>query len=155
MRITFLCHFDAFLFDVFIEKENKMTKMTVVNQLTMVSVLVSDMKKAKEFYAEKLGLEVATDYRRNDDNWWVTLTLPGGGASITLARSSTTSNEPPKPGTVGFYLSTSDIAAAHKELNEKGVNTGDIRDDLYGPGSGVKFIQFNDPDGNQVTFAQE
>ena len=132
-----------------------MTKMTVANQLTMVSVVVSDMKRAKEFYAEKLGLEVATDYRQNDDNWWVTLTLPGGGASITLARSSTTSNEPPKPGTLGFYLSTSDIAAAHKELNEKGVKPSEIQDNLYGPGSGVKFFQLQDPDGNQVTFAQE
>jgi len=129
--------------------------VTIINQLTMVSIVVSDMNQAKEFYAEKLGLEVATDYRRNDDNWWVTLTLPGGGPSITLARSSTTSNESPKPGTVGFYLSTSDIAAAHKVLNEKGVNTGEVRDDLYGPGSGVKFLQFQDPDGNQVTVAQQ
>ena len=129
--------------------------MQIVNKFIMVSVVVSDMKKAKEFYAEKLGLEVATDYRRNDDNWWVTLTLPGGGASITLARSSSTHNEPPKPGTLSFYLSTSDIAAAHKELNEKGVKPSEVKDDLYGPGSGVKFFQLNDPDGNQVTFAQE
>ena len=129
--------------------------VTVANNLTMISVVVGDMKKAKEFYAEKLGLEVATDYRMNDDNWWVTLSLPGGGASITLARSSTTSNQPPQPGTVGLYLSTSDITAAHRQLNEKGLETGDIRDNLYGPGSGVKFIQFKDPDGNQVTFAQE
>lgn len=129
--------------------------MQKVNKLSMVSVVVSDMKKAKAFYAEKLGLEVATDYRQNDDNWWVTLTFPDGGTSITLARSSTTSNEPPQPGTLGFYLSTSDIAAAHKALNEKGVKTGEVRDDLYGPGSGVKFLQFQDPDGNQVTFAQE
>jgi len=129
--------------------------VTVANKLTMVSVVVSDMKKAKEFYAEKLGLEVATDYRQNDNNWWVTLILPSGGASITLARSSTTSNEPPKPGTLGFYLSTSDIAAAHQDLNEKGVNPGEIQDNLYGPGSGVKFFQLQDPDGNQVTFAQE
>ena len=127
----------------------------VANKITMVSVVVNDMKRAKEFYAEKLGLEVATDYRQNDDNWWVTLTLPGGGAPITLARSSTTSNEAPKPGTLGLYLSTSDIAAAHKELNEKGVKTGEMRDDLYGPGSGVKFFQLQDTDGNQVTFAQE
>lgn len=129
--------------------------VTVVNKLAMVSILVSDMKKAKEFYAEKLGLEVATDYRLNDDNWWVTLTFPGGGASITLARSSTTDNEPPKPDTMSFYFSTSDIAAAHKELNEKGVKPSEVRDDLYGPGSGVKFFQLKDPDGNQVTFAQE
>jgi len=129
--------------------------VTIANKLSMVSILVSDMKRAKEFYAEKLGLEVATDYRRNDDNWWVTLTFPGGGASITLARSSTTHNEPPKPDSMSFYFSTSDVAAAHKELNEKGVKTGEVRDALYGPGSGVKFIQFKDPDGNQVTFAQE
>ena len=129
--------------------------VAVANKLTMVSVVVSDMKRAKEFYAEKLGLEVATDYRQNDNNWWVTLILPGGGASITLARSSTTSNEPPKPGTLGFYLSTSDIAAAHKELNEKAIKPGEIQDNLYGPGSGVKFFQLQDPDGNQVTFAQE
>ena len=127
----------------------------VVNKLTMVSVVVSDMKKAKEFYAEKLGLEVATDYRQNDDNWWVTLTFPGGGTTITLARSSTTSNEPPKPDSLSFYFSTSDIAAAHQELNEKGVKTSDIHDNLYGPGSGVKFFQLKDPDGNQVTFAQQ
>ena len=43
--------------------------VTVVNKLTMISVVVSDMKKAKEFYAEKLGLEVVTDYRRSNDNW--------------------------------------------------------------------------------------
>jgi len=128
--------------------------MQLVNKLSMVSVVVSDMKKAKEFYAEKLGLEVATDYRQNDDNWWVTVTLPGGGVSITLSRSSTTSNELPQPGTLGFYLSTSDVTAAHKELKEKGVKISGVQDDLYGPGSGVKFFQLQDPDGNQVTFAQ-
>ena len=62
--------------------------VTVANKLTMVSVVVSDMKRAKEFYAEKLGLEVATDYRQNDNNWWVTLTLPGGGASLTSSASA-------------------------------------------------------------------
>ena len=128
--------------------------MQSVNKLSMVSVIVSDMKKAKAFYAEKLGLEVATDYRQDDDNWWVTLALPGG-ASITLARSSATSNEPPQPGTLGFYLSTSDITTAHEELKEKGVKPGKVQDDLYGPGSGVKFFQLQDPDGNQLTFAQE
>lgn len=128
--------------------------MTIVNQLTMISVVVSDMQKAKEFYAEKLGLEVATDYRMNDDNWWVTLTFPGGGANVTLARSSTTSNEAPKPGTLGFYLSTPDLAAAHKDLSEKGAKPSEIQDNLYGPGSGVKFFQLQDPDGNSVTFAQ-
>jgi catechol 2,3-dioxygenase-like lactoylglutathione lyase family enzyme len=130
-------------------------KMKAVNQLTMISVVVGDMNKAREFYAEKLGLEVAADYRIDDDNWWVTLNLPGGGAAITLARSSTTSNEPPQPGTMGFYLSSPDLAAAHSALKEKGAQPGEISNDLYGPGSGVKFFQLSDPDGNSITIAQE
>ena len=126
--------------------------MQTANKFTMVSIVVSDMKKAKEFYAEKLGLEIATDYRLNDDNWWVTLTLPGGGA-LTLARSSSV-KKATEPGTVSFYLSTSDIAAAHKELNEKGAKPNEIKDDLYGPGSGVKWFNLEDPDGNQILLAQ-
>jgi catechol 2,3-dioxygenase-like lactoylglutathione lyase family enzyme len=123
--------------------------MQTFNKLIMVSIAVSDMKKAREFYAEKLGLAIATDYRRSDDNWWVTLTLPGGGAAITLARSSSV-KKTTEPGTLSFYISTSDIAAAHKELNEKGVKPNEIQDDLYGPGSGVKWFNLDDPDGNQV-----
>jgi catechol 2,3-dioxygenase-like lactoylglutathione lyase family enzyme len=124
-----------------------------VNKFIMVSIAVRDMKKAKEFYAEKLGLAIVTDFRRSDDNWWVTLTPPGGGTSITLARSSSV-KKTTEPGTLSFYLSTSDIAAAHKELNEKGVKTNEIQDDLYGPGSGVKWFNLDDPDGNQVLVAQ-
>jgi catechol 2,3-dioxygenase-like lactoylglutathione lyase family enzyme len=127
--------------------------MQIVNRFIMVSIAVRDMKKAREFYAEKLGLEVATDYRRSDDNWWVTLTLPGGGTALTLARSSSV-KKTTEPGTLSFYLSTSDIAAAHKELNEKGIKTNEIKDDLYGPGSGVKWFNLDDPDGNQVLVAQ-
>ena len=124
-----------------------------VNKFIMFSIAVSDMKKAKEFYAEKLGLDVITDYRRSDDNWWVTLTPPGGGASITLARSSSV-KATTQPGTLSFYLSTADIAAAHKDLNERGAQPNEIKDDLYGPGSGVKWFNLDDPDGNQVLVAQ-
>jgi len=125
----------------------------IVNRFIMLSIAVSDMKKAKEFYAEKLGLEVVTDYRRSDDNWWVTLTPPGGGTSITLGRSSSV-KKTTQPGTLSFYLSTSDIAASHKELTEKGGKPNEIQDDLYGPGSGVKWFNLDDPDGNQVLVAQ-
>ena len=125
----------------------------IINKFIMVSIAVSDVKKAKEFYAEKLGLEIVTDYRRSDDNWWVTLTPPGDGMSITLARSSSV-KKTTQPGTMSFYISTSDIAAAHKELNEKGVKTNEIKDDLYGPGSGVKWFNLDDPDGNLVLVTQ-
>ena len=113
-------------------------------------MIVSDMSKAKEFYVDKLGLEIKKDYRQDDNHWWVSLTLPTGGVNITL----TTYHENMKQGNIRIYFTTSDITAAHKELSERDVNVGKVQDDLYGPGSGVKFIKLEDPDGNWVHIAQ-
>ena len=123
--------------------------MQVVSKLTMFQMAVSDMPKAKEFYADKLGLKVVKDYRHDDDNWWVSLNAPEGDVIVTL----TTNHMHMKPGTMTLYFVTSDVAAAHEELKSKGVGVKDVRDDLYGPGSGVKFFQRSDPDGNLIHIA--
>jgi predicted enzyme related to lactoylglutathione lyase len=91
-----------------------------------------------------------TEYRRDDDNWWVSLTPPEGGVTITLS----TYRENVKPGTVSVYFATSDIEASHQELSDKGAKVSEVQDDLYGPGSGVKWFNLPDPDGNQVLIAQ-
>jgi len=59
-----------------------------------------------------------------------------------------------KPGTMSLYFATSDIAAAHKELSTKDARVNDVKDDLYGPGTGVKWSNLEDPDANQVFLAQ-
>jgi catechol 2,3-dioxygenase-like lactoylglutathione lyase family enzyme len=123
--------------------------MQLIKKLTMFSMIVSDMTKSKGFYADKLGLKIKTDYRQDDDHWWVTLTLPE--VNITL----TTFHENFKQGTTALYFATSDIFAAHKELNGKSVKVNEVKDDLYGPGSRVKWFNFNDPDGNLVHIVQE
>jgi uncharacterized glyoxalase superfamily protein PhnB len=53
-----------------------------------------------------------------------------------------------KPGTMTLYFSTSNIEAAYNELKAKGVRVNEVKDDLYGPGSGVKWFDLRDPDGN-------
>jgi catechol 2,3-dioxygenase-like lactoylglutathione lyase family enzyme len=127
------------------------THMQIVDKLMRFKMAVSDMPKAKAFYADKLGLKVATDYRRDDYNWWASLNLPEGGACITL----TTAHENMKPGTMNLYFTTSDLAAAHKELSAKdATNVSEVKDDLSGPGSGVKWFNLEDPDGNQVLLVQ-
>ena len=124
--------------------------MPTVNKLMMLAIGVSDMPKAKAFYEGKLGLKVGTDYRQDDDHWWVSLTLPEGGVTLTL----TTFHGNAKPGTMTLWFATTDLGAAHKALSDKGVNVSKIGDDLHGPGSGVKWFNFKDPDGNLIHLEQ-
>jgi catechol 2,3-dioxygenase-like lactoylglutathione lyase family enzyme len=124
--------------------------MQIINELKMLAIVVSDMPKAKEFYSEKLGLKVMSDYRQSDDRWWVALTLPEGGVTITL----TTYHENAKLGAMTLWFATPDIVAAHEELSGKGVEVSKIGDDLHGPGSGTKWFNFKDPDGNLIHIEQ-
>ncbi len=124
--------------------------MQLINKLTMFQIAVNDMPKAKAFYAETLGLEVTADYRQDDDNWWVSLRLPEGGVEITL----TTHQGHMKPGAITMYFGTADIDAAHKDLSDKNVHVSEVKDDLHGPGSGVKFFTFDDVDGNLIHIEQ-
>ena len=119
--------------------------MKTFDKLVMFSLAVTDMASAKDFYADKLGFKITADYRQDDHNWWVSLDS-GDGMTITL----TTAHENMKAGTMKLYLSTPDIQAAYKQLTAKDVKlTSGISDDLYGPGSGVKWFSFDDPDGNR------
>jgi catechol 2,3-dioxygenase-like lactoylglutathione lyase family enzyme len=123
--------------------------MQVVNKLAMFQIAVTNMPKAKEFYVDSLGLELIKDYRQDDDNWWVSLKAPDGGTTITL----TTHRGHMAPGSITLYFVAPDVAAAHEDLHDKGVEVSDVSDDLYGPGSGVKWFNFSDPDGNLVHVA--
>jgi len=121
-----------------------------IDSLMMFSIAVTDMPKAKAFYSGKLGLKVTADSRSDDHNWWVGLALPEGGPFITL----TTAHENMKPGTMKMYFVAPDVAGAHAELSGKGVKVNEVKDDLFGPGSGVKWFSLADPDGNQVLLVQ-
>jgi len=124
--------------------------MQLVEKLIRFKMAVNDMPKAKAFYADQLGLKVVSDYRIDDGNWWVGLALPEDGAAMVL----TTAHENMKPGTMSLYFATADLARAHQEIGAKGAKAGEIKDDLYGPGSGVKWFNLEDPDGNQVFLVQ-
>ncbi len=124
--------------------------MQPIKKLMMLALVVSDMPRAKAFYADKLGFNIAADYRQDDDHWWVSLTLPDGGVTITL----TTFRGDVKPGGMTLWFGTSDITAAHNELGKNGVEVSKIGDDLHGPGSGVKWFNFKDPEGNVLHVEQ-
>ncbi len=118
-------------------------------KILMVNLAVTDMAKSKAFYAEQLGWTVTTDFGHGDHHW-VGLKLPGGGAELTLS----TMHGKMIPGALRYYLSTADVEAKHDEFKAKGVEVSEVQNDLYGPGSGVKWFSLSDPDGNEWLVAQ-
>src|SRR4051794_8392244 len=57
--------------------------MTVLNQISLISVPVTDQQRAKDFYVDVLGFVVKSDTEL-DGMRWVMLSPPGGGPDITL-----------------------------------------------------------------------
>jgi catechol 2,3-dioxygenase-like lactoylglutathione lyase family enzyme len=124
--------------------------METIDKLMMFAIGVNDMPKAKAFYGDKLGLKITSDYRQDDEHWWVSLSLPEGGVTITL----TTYHGNTQPCAMTLWFGTNDLNSAHEALSNKGIKVSDIQDDLHGPGLGVKWFNFADPFGNLIHLEQ-
>ncbi|MEU2033006.1 VOC family protein [Nocardia amamiensis] len=120
--------------------------------LEVVIVPVSDIDRAKEFYAEKLGFAVDHDTRIGDGVRIVQLTPPGSGCSIVIGAGAVPDME---PGSLqGLQLVVNDLLRAHKELVSRGVEVTEIQvlgenpTPMPDPLDNVGFFFFTDPDGN-------
>lgn len=120
--------------------------------LEVVVVPVSDIDRAKEFYAERLGFAVDHDTVVGDDVRIVQLTPPGSGCSIVIGRGAVP--EMPPGSLKGLQLVVPDINRAHAELVARGVAVSDVQKlgenprPVPDPLDNVGFVFFTDPDGN-------
>jgi catechol 2,3-dioxygenase-like lactoylglutathione lyase family enzyme len=120
--------------------------------LEVVVVPVSDVDRAKAFYADRLGFNVDHDTRISDEVRFVQLTPPGSGCSIVVGKGAVPDMA---PGSLkGLQLVVSDLRKARAQLVERGVEVSEIQvvaenphpeDD---PLDNVGFVYFTDPDGN-------
>lgn len=120
-------------------------------RLEVVVVPVTDVDRAKHFYAEQVGFHVDVDRSVGPDVRIVQMTPPGSGCSVTIG----TGLAEMAPGSLkGLQLCVADIEAAHAELSGRGVPVSPIR---HHDGSGFvdgkgddwnAFLFFDDPDGN-------
>ena len=93
-------------------------------KLEVVPVSVSDVDRAKSFYAEKVGLAVDLDTRLGDGVRLVQLTPPGSACSIHLSVGML---DVPPGILEGLQLMVFDIEAARTELVERGVEAGPVQ----------------------------
>jgi catechol 2,3-dioxygenase-like lactoylglutathione lyase family enzyme len=120
--------------------------------LEVVVVPVSDVDRAKAFYADRLGFNVDHDTRIGDEVRFVQLTPPGSGCSIVVGQGAVPDMA---PGSLkGLQLVVSDIHKARAQLVERGVDVSEVQvmgENPYpvdDPLDNVGFVFFSDPDGN-------
>jgi catechol 2,3-dioxygenase-like lactoylglutathione lyase family enzyme len=123
--------------------------------LEVVVVPVSDIDRAKAFYADRLGFTLDHDTRIGDGQRVVQLTPPGSGCSIVIGEGVVPNMA---PGSLrGLQLVVADIIAAHAQLVERGVAVSEVTAIDGDPAKvarggadldNVGFVFFDDPDGN-------
>ncbi|TCU20223.1 VOC family protein [Rhizobium sullae] len=131
-------------------------KQTLDMKLEVVVISVSDVERAKSFYAD-LGWRLDADFSIGETFRVVQFTPPGSPSSIHFGTGVTSA----APGSAqGLFLIVSDIEAARAELFGRGVEVSEVfhRD---GPGKPVvsgrdpqrrsyfSYATFSDPDGNE------
>ena len=123
-------------------------------KLEVVVIPVSDVDRAKQFYAEQVGFAVDHDTRVSDDVRLVQLTPPGSACSIVLSKGL---GDAPPGSAPSLQLVVPDIDAAHAELAERGVAVSNVQhfeggDRVDGRGGDWNsFVFFSDPDGTNWT----
>ena len=98
-------------------------------RLELIPVPVSDVDRAKEFYAERAGFNVDNDVTVREGLRFVQLTPPGSGCSVSIGEGITEM----EPGSLeGLQLVVDDIEAARDELSARGLEVSDIQDFPWG-----------------------
>ena len=116
-------------------------------KLELVPIPVSDVDRAKTFYADEVGFHVDHDHQLGDKVRFVQLTPPGSACSIVIGNGITDV----APGSVqGILLVVSDIDAARTELVQRGVEISEVQNMEWG----ARHAYFSDPDGNSWQLQQ-
>ncbi len=125
-------------------------------RLELVLLPVSDVDRAKAFYAERAGFRLDVDTSPVEGFRVVQLTPPGSACSIAIGTGITDA----EPGSArGLHLVVTDIVAAREELVARGVAVSEVRHfdraaGAWRPGPEperadyASFADFADPDGN-------
>ena len=115
-------------------------------RLELVNVPVSDVDRAKAFYADQVGFNLDHDHAVSDDLRFVQLTPPGSSCSIAIGTGLTEA----APGSVeGLQVVVDDIQQARAHLADGGVEVSEVQVFPWG-----SFVFFSDPDGNAWSVQQ-
>jgi catechol 2,3-dioxygenase-like lactoylglutathione lyase family enzyme len=98
----------------------------VTQQLSLVTLVVTDQDEAVAFYCDVLGFDLLEDTDRGGGKRWIRVAPPGSvGTSLLLARADgdrqTAAVGNQTGGRVGFFLTTDDFWRDHARYLAAGV----------------------------------
>ena len=111
-----------------------------------IAVISSDWEKAREFYIEKLGFQMIREVYRPAQDDYLRMLRQGETTLELFIRPDAPQrvNNPEARGLRHLAFRVEDAVAAAAWLNERGIETEPIREDLV---NGGRFTFFKDPDG--------
>jgi catechol 2,3-dioxygenase-like lactoylglutathione lyase family enzyme len=114
-------------------------------RLEVVTVPVSDIERAKEFYLS-VGFNADHDHAVSDDVRFVQMTPEGSGCSIAFGKGLTKM----PPGSLdNLMMVVPDADAVRAHLLGRGIEASAVDEQPWG-----RFVYFADPDGNGWTLQQ-
>ncbi len=118
-----------------------------LNRIHHIAIICSDYAVSKEFYVEKLGLQVVQEtYRAQRQSYKLDLAVNGTYQIelFSFPEPPPRLSQPEARGLRHLAFSVTDLDAAVAELNQKQITTEPIRTDEL---TGKRFTFFQDPDG--------
>jgi catechol 2,3-dioxygenase-like lactoylglutathione lyase family enzyme len=114
-------------------------------KLEVVVIPVTDVDRAKAFYAGKLGFRLDADAQPTESMRVVHMTPPGSACSVVIGPVLVPAGADRGPG-AGLQLVVTDIEAARAQLLTHDIEVSEVQ--TLDARDGGKFIFFSDPDGN-------
>ena len=111
-----------------------------------IAIISSSWEKAREFYIEKLGFELIREVYRPAQDDYLRMLSQGDTTLELFIRPDAPQrvNDPEAMGLRHLAFRVEDIELVVRWLNDRGVETEPIREDLV---NGGRFTFFKDPDG--------
>ena len=118
-----------------------------LNSVHHIAIIVSDIEKTREFYADKLGFEVIREnYREERDDWKLDLRVDEHTELEIFAEKNPPRrvSRPEACGLRHVAFRVTSVEETVKELSQMGIECEPIRTDSF---TGKKMTFFFDPDG--------
>jgi catechol 2,3-dioxygenase-like lactoylglutathione lyase family enzyme len=135
----------------------------MITRLNVASIYVLDKEEARDFYVNKLGLEVGNDVRQGSYRW-LTVRVPGdpSATEVSLEQPGSPLHDEAtaaqlreliaKGALGGLVFLVDDVRALYETLKARGVTdfTQEPTDHFYGTDMGIR-----DPFGNAIRILQQ